>query len=96
MPVESVLKIIAYGAWSGGTSIDNSIYENKGMFFKGNILVNNETIEKRIGVRRRIVAPEDERIGVIALQNLLDTGYWMFMDFTPDAMQVIQHPALTQ
>ena len=74
MPVESVLEIIAHGAWNGGTPIDNSIYENKGMFFKGGIPVNNQTIEKRIGVRRRIAASEDERIGVIAMQNLLETS----------------------
>jgi hypothetical protein len=33
------------------------------MTFKGRIPVNNQTIEERIGVRTRVVAPEDERIG---------------------------------
>ncbi len=69
-----MLEITAYGAWNGGTLIDNSIYENKGMFFKGAIPVNHRTIEERIGVRTRRAAPPDERIGVIALQNLLDTS----------------------
>ena len=36
--------------------------------------VNRETIEERIGVRTRMVAPVDERIGVIAFQDLLDTS----------------------
>ena len=69
----SVLEIKAYGAWNGGTLTDNTIYEDKGMFFKGDIPVNLETIEQRIGIRTRMVAPDDARIGAIALQNLLDT-----------------------
>ena len=69
-----VLDIIAQGAWNGGTRLDNSIYENKGMLFKGGIPVNRETIEERIGVRTRMVASRDERIGVIAFQDLLDTS----------------------
>ena len=44
----AVLDIIASGAWNGGTEVDNSIYENQGMFFKGNIPVNGRTIEERI------------------------------------------------
>jgi hypothetical protein len=35
-----VLDIIAQGAWNGGTRLDNSIYENKGMLFKGGVPVN--------------------------------------------------------
>ena len=35
MAAESILEIIAHGAWNGGVLVDNSIYENKGMFFKG-------------------------------------------------------------
>ena len=50
MPEDSVLEIIANGAWSGGKVIDNSIYEQRGMVFKGGIPVTNETIEDRIGV----------------------------------------------
>jgi 3-oxoacyl-[acyl-carrier-protein] synthase III len=72
--LNSVLKIIAQGAWNGGKVVDNSIYENIGMFFKGGVPVNNETIEKRVGIRTRKAAPPDERIGVTALQDLLDTG----------------------
>ena len=66
-----VLDIIAQGAWNGGTLVDNSIYENKGMVFKGGIPVTRETIEERIGVRTRMAASLDERIGVLAFQNLL-------------------------
>ena len=74
MSRSAVLDIIASGAWNGGTEVDNSIYENRGMLFKGNIPVNGQTIEERIGVRTRMVAPADERIGLIALQDLLDTS----------------------
>jgi 3-oxoacyl-[acyl-carrier-protein] synthase III len=69
-----VLDIVAQGAWNGGTRLDNSIYENQGMRFKGGIPVSRETIEERIGVRTRRVASLDERIGVIAFQDLLDTS----------------------
>ena len=71
--VDTVLEIMAQGAWNGGNLVDNSIYENKGMTFKGGIPVNNQTIEERIGVRTRIVAPQDERIGVLAFKELLET-----------------------
>ena len=74
MTRESVLEIIAYGAWNGGRVVDNSIYADTGMTFKGGIPVNPRTIEERIGVRSRVAAPEDARIGVDALQNLLDTA----------------------
>jgi len=73
LTTESILSILAYGAWNGGTLVDNSYYENKGMTFKGNIPVNNETIEERIGVRTRMVAPVDTRIGALAMQDLLET-----------------------
>ncbi|MEJ2220691.1 MAG: hypothetical protein P8X80_07740 [Desulfobacterales bacterium] len=74
MAADTVLEIIAQGAWNGGRLVDNSIYENKGLVFKGGIPVNNKTIEERIGVRTRTVAPEDERIGVLAFQDLLQTS----------------------
>jgi len=74
MKKDSVLEIKASGAWNGGTLTDNAIYENKGMFFKGDIPVNMKSIEERIGIRTRMVAPDDARIGVIALQNLLKTS----------------------
>jgi 3-oxoacyl-[acyl-carrier-protein] synthase III len=67
----SVLEIVAYGAWNGGTIVDNSIYEQKGLSFKGGIPVDNKTIEESMGVRTRKVAGTDERIGVTALQDLL-------------------------
>lgn len=74
MKDESVLEIIAQGAWNGGTLLDNTIFENKGMSFKGDIPVNNKTIEERIGVRTRMAAPQDERIGLTALEDLLETS----------------------
>jgi 3-oxoacyl-[acyl-carrier-protein] synthase III len=74
MPRDSVLEIVAYGAWNGGTLVDNSQYEQRGMVFKGGIAVTNATIEKRIGVRTRIAAGTDERIGVTAFKDLLDTS----------------------
>ena len=73
MPNESVLEIVAYGAWNGGTLVDNSIYEEKQMYFKGGIPVDGKTIEERIGVRTRKVAGSHERIGVTALQDLINT-----------------------
>ena len=74
MVLDSVLKIIGYGAWNGGTLVDNSIFEKRDMFFKGNIPINNKTIEDRIGVRTRNVAPADIRLGQPALQNLFETS----------------------
>jgi 3-oxoacyl-[acyl-carrier-protein] synthase III len=74
MRFDTVLEIVAYGAWNGGTLIDNSIYEEKGLVFKGGIPVNTRTIEERIGVRTRKAAGTDERIGVTALQDLLNTA----------------------
>jgi 3-oxoacyl-[acyl-carrier-protein] synthase III len=74
MKTDSVLEIKASGAWNGGTLTDNAIYKNKGMFFKGDVPVSMKSIEERIGIRTRMVAPDDARIGVIALQNLLETS----------------------
>ncbi len=74
MVANTVLEIMAQGAWNGGNLVDNSIFENKGMTFKGGIPVNNKTIEERIGVRTRIVAPQNERIGVLAFKDLLQTS----------------------
>lgn len=70
----SVIDIIAQGAWNGGTLLDNGIYENTGMAFKGGIPVTRESIEERIGVRTRMAAPADERIGVSAFRDLLETS----------------------
>jgi 3-oxoacyl-[acyl-carrier-protein] synthase III len=81
---DTVLDIIVQGAWNGGKLVDNSIYENKGLMFKGDIPVNNKTIEKRIGVRTRMVASEDERIGVLAFQDLLQTS-----DIDPARIKII-------
>ncbi len=72
MSNDSVLEIVASGAWNGGTVVDNSIYEQKQWQFKGGIPVNHKTIEERMGVRTRKVAGTDERIGVTALQDLLE------------------------
>jgi len=71
---DSILEIIAQGAWNGGTIVDNSFYSKKKMSFKGGIPVSNKTIEERIGIRTRMAAGPDERIGVIALKDLLDTS----------------------
>ena len=84
MRQESVIEIKAFGAWNGGTLTDNSIYENKGMFFKGGTPVDLKSIEDRIGIRTRMVAPDDARIGVIALQNLLESG-----DIDPTRIKII-------
>ena len=74
MIADTVLAIIAQGAWNGGALVDNSIYENKGLMFKGGTPVNHKTIEERIGVRTRVVAPPGERIGVAAMQDLMQTS----------------------
>ncbi len=74
MSINSVLEIKAQGAWNGGIRLDNSRFENKGLFFKGDIPVNGQTIEERIGVRTRLAPPEDERIGMSALKNLIETS----------------------
>jgi 3-oxoacyl-[acyl-carrier-protein] synthase III len=81
---ESVLKIIAYGAWNGGTIVDNSIYENKGLSFKGGVPVTSKSIEERMGVRTRKVAGTDERIGVTALQDLLGNS-----DIDPSRIKLV-------
>ncbi len=72
MGKDSILEIVAQGAWNGGTLVDNTVYENRGMVFKGGIPVTPKTIEERIGVRSRITAPPDQRIGVLAFRDLLD------------------------
>jgi 3-oxoacyl-[acyl-carrier-protein] synthase III len=74
LTADTILEIVAQGAWNGGSLVDNSIFENKGMTFKGGIPVNHETIEERIGVRTRIAAAEDERIGVLAFEDLLQNS----------------------
>ena len=84
MAENSVLEIVAYGAWNGGTILDNSIYEKKGLSFKGGIPVNHKTIEERMGVRTRRAAGTDERIGVTALQDLLDTS-----DIDPSRIKMV-------
>jgi 3-oxoacyl-[acyl-carrier-protein] synthase III len=71
MKKDSILEIVAQGAWNGGTPVENSAYENQGMVFKGGIPVTPKSIEERIGVRRRITAPPDQRIGVLAFRDLL-------------------------
>ena len=71
MKPNSVLKFAGYGAWNGGTPVNNTDFEKMGMFFKGGVPVNNQTIEARIGVRTRMAAPKDVRIGQVALRNLL-------------------------
>ncbi len=42
------------------------------MFFKGDIPVDDQSIQSRMGVKTRVVAPEDERIGVTAMSALLE------------------------
>lgn len=74
MANEVVLDIIAQGAWNGGTVVDNSVFEQQGLRFKGNIPVTHKTIEERIGIRTRVAAAPDERIGVCALENLIETS----------------------
>lgn len=73
MESNSVLEIKEYGAWNGGIVVDNSFFENKGMLFKGNMPVNNKTIEQRIGITTRMAAPPNENIGVSAMKDLLET-----------------------
>lgn len=73
MKHDSILEIVGHGAWNGGLLVDNSIYEELDMFFKGDIPVTNATIEERIGIRTRMAAPKDERIGQLALSDLLST-----------------------
>ena len=84
MAAHSVLEIIAQGAWNGGTVVDNSGYVGRGMVFKGDIPVNPETIEERIGIRTRMKAPEDERIGLTALEDLLKVS-----DLDPTRIKLI-------
>jgi 3-oxoacyl-[acyl-carrier-protein] synthase III len=71
---EKVLEIAAYGAWNGGEIIDNSVYEKKGMSFKGDQPVTDESIQARIGVRTRRCAAPDERIAQASMQDLMDAS----------------------
>ena len=82
--MNSALQILGYGAWNGGTLTDNSMYENNGMFFKGNIPVTHKTIEERIGIRTRMVAPQDVRIGTISLEDLMENN-----DIDPAHVKII-------
>jgi 3-oxoacyl-[acyl-carrier-protein] synthase III len=84
LTIEAVLVEVAQGAWNGGKVVDNSIFENKGMFFKGNIPVTNKTIEERVGVRTRVAAFPEERIGVSAVENLLETS-----DIDPSKIRLV-------
>lgn len=70
----TILKIISQGAWNGGTVVDNTVFEQTGMRFKGDVPVTHDTIVERIGIRTRVAAPPDERIGVRALENLIETS----------------------
>ena len=72
--LQSILEIVAHGAWNGGIVVDNSRYEQMGMAFKGGKPVTHASIEERIGVRTRRAAPDDERIGVTAMGDLLATS----------------------
>lgn len=72
--MDSIVKIHSYGVWNGGEIVDNTHFENCGLTFKNNIPVTCNTIEERIGVRSRVVAPDNARIGVIAFKDLLDTA----------------------
>ena len=69
-----VLNIIAQGAWNGGTVVDNTYFEGKGMAFKNGIPVTGQAIEDRIGVRTRMAAPDNVRIGTLAMEDLLETS----------------------
>jgi 3-oxoacyl-[acyl-carrier-protein] synthase III len=69
--VDSMVEIVGNGPWKGGTPVHNAVYENRGMFFKGGIPVTAQTIEERIGVRSRMAAAPDEKIGLLALKELL-------------------------
>ena len=71
MILESVLNFAAAGAWNGGTPISNAPFEKRGMFFKRGIPVTDHTIQERIGVRSRMAASSGERIGPVALKNLI-------------------------
>jgi 3-oxoacyl-[acyl-carrier-protein] synthase III len=84
LTLKSLLQIKGYGAWNGGTLTDNSMYEGRGMFFKNGIPVDMQTIEERIGIRTRMVAPDDVRIGTLALQDLIKST-----DIDPARIKII-------
>ena len=54
------------------------------MSFKGGIAVDNKAIEERIGIRTRMAAGPDERIGVTALEDLLKTS-----NFDPSRIKIL-------
>ena len=68
MPENSVLEIVAYGAWNGGDLADNSIYEQKKLHFKGGIPVNNKTIL----IANKLITNVHERgnCSVVCMQRL--------------------------
>ena len=74
MAHEKVLDIVGHGAWNGGRVVDNSVFENLGMAFKGDQAVTDQSIQSRIGVRTRIAAGAEERISVLAMQDLMDSN----------------------
>jgi len=84
LALKSLLQIKGYGAWNGGVLTDNSMYENRGMFFKNGVPVDMQSIEERIGIRTRVVAPDDVRIGAIALQDLIESKH-----FDPARIKII-------
>lgn len=71
---DPVLDIVAQGAWNGGAAVDNSAFTGRGMAFKHGVPVTHESIVERMGVRTRVAAPEDERIGCSAVEDLMAAG----------------------
>ena len=69
--MSKILEVVGHGAWNGGTVIGNEVFEDKGWRFKNDIPVTSASIEERMGVRTRVAADEGERIGMIALKDLL-------------------------
>ncbi len=81
---DSILEITDCGAWPGGRVVDNAVFEQQGLFFKGAIPVTDTSIQERIGVKRRRVAPSEERIGVTAFAELLKSP-----GFDPSRIKVL-------
>ena len=63
MIADTVLEIIAQSPHHVVTLVLPSVGAGLGLTFKGGIPVTHKTIEERIGVRTRMVAPPDEHIG---------------------------------
>jgi hypothetical protein len=63
MANDSALEIVAYGAWNGGTVVDNSIYEQMQLQFKGGIPVNKWTAKVFFICHPRSQNPVDRSIG---------------------------------